>query len=202
VTAGFAVLGAGILSLTYLGLKDSPVHADPDRWGPLALAGREFVNDERCTKCHRTGGAANPLADTRLKRDAEWLLGHIPDPEIIAPGSRKPPAGGMRESQARSILSYMTKVRAGGDAPEPTGETRVAVLAYGAWCGSCHIIDGEGVKQGPDLTHAGKEHDAKWLREWISDPAAVDDLADMPAFNDRLSAEELTALANYLAARK
>ena len=202
VTAGFAVLGAGILSLTYLGLKDSPVHADPDQWGPLALAGREFVNDERCTKCHRTGGAANPLADTRLKRDAEWLLAHIPDPEIIAPGSRKPPAGGMRESQARSILSYMTKVRAGGNAPEPTGETRVAVLAYGAWCGSCHIIDGEGVKQGPDLTRAGKEHDAKWLREWISDPAAVDDLADMPAFNDRLSAEELTALANYLAARK
>ena len=64
------------------------------------------------------------------------------------------------------------------------------------------MIDGEGVKQGPDLTRAGEKRDAKWLREWISDPAAVDDLADMPAFNDRLTPEELTAIANYLAARK
>jgi ubiquinol-cytochrome c reductase cytochrome b subunit len=202
VTGGFAVLGAALISLTYLGLKDSPVHADPDHWGPLALAGREFIKDERCAKCHRIGGAANPLADTRLTRDPDWVLAHIPDPETIAPGTRKPPAGGMRESQARSILSYMTKVRAGGNAPEPTGETRVAVLAFGAWCGSCHIIDGEGVKQGPELTQAGKEHDAKWLRDWISDPAAIDDLADMPAFNDRLTPEELTAIANYLAVRK
>ena len=202
VAAAFTVLGAGIISLTYLGFKDSPAHADPSHWGPLALAGREFVKDDRCVKCHRIGAAANPIADTRLKRDREWLLAHVADPEVIAPGTRKPPPGGMRESQARSILSYLQKVRAGGSAAEPTGETRVAVLAYGAWCGACHIIDGEGVNQGPELTHAGHEHDAKWLREWISDPAAIDDLADMPAFNDRLTPEELTALANYLAARK
>jgi ubiquinol-cytochrome c reductase cytochrome b subunit len=202
VTGGFAILGAGILALTWLGLKDTPAHADPSHWGPLALAGREFVNDERCTKCHRIGGAANPIADIRVRRDTEWLLAHVADPEVIAPGTRKPPPGNMRESQGRAIAAYLQKTRAGGHAPEPTGETRVAVLAYGAWCGSCHIIDGEGVKQGPDLTRAGEEHDAKWLREWIADPAAIDELADMPAFNDRLSAEELTALANYLAARK
>jgi ubiquinol-cytochrome c reductase cytochrome b subunit len=202
VMLGLGVLGTAIFALTYLGLKDSPAHADPSKWGPLALAGREIVNDQRCTRCHRIGGAGNPIADTRLTRDREWLLAHIADPEIIAPGTRKPPAGGMREAQARAIVSYMQKVRAGGHAPPPEGETRVAVLALGTWCGSCHLIDGEGVDQGPDLTHAGKERDAKWLREWISDPAAVDELADMPAFNDRLKPEELTALANYLAARK
>ena len=202
VTGGFVLLGTVMATLTYLGLRDSPAHADPSNWGPLALAGREFVNDERCQKCHYVGGSANPIADTRLRKDREWLLAHIADPEIIAPGTRKPPPGGMRESQARSIASYLEKVRAGGSAPEPTGETRVAVLAFGAWCGSCHVIDGEGVSQGPDLTHAGKEHDAKWLRDWISDPAEIDELADMPAFNDRLTAEQLTALANYLAARK
>jgi ubiquinol-cytochrome c reductase cytochrome b subunit len=202
VGAAFVLLGAAVISLTYLGLKDSPAHADPSQWSPLALAGREFVQDKRCQTCHRVGGAANPMADTRLRRDGEWVLAHIADPETIAPGTRKPPPGGMRESQARSVLSYLQKVRMGGTAPKPTGETRTAVLAIGAWCGSCHVIDGEGVEQGPELTHAGKERDAKWLREWISDPAAVDDLADMPAFNDRLTEEELTAVANYLAARK
>lgn len=202
VAAAFTIVGAAVVALTYLGLKDSPVHADPSDWGPLPLAGRELVKDDRCVTCHRIAGPANPIADTRLRRDAEWLLAHIADPETIAPGTRKPPPGGMREAQARSIVSYLQKVRAGGWAPEPDGETRTAVLAIGSWCGSCHVIDGDGVEQGPDLTHAGKEHDARWLREWISDPAAVDDLADMPAFNDRLTDDELTAVANYLAARK
>jgi mono/diheme cytochrome c family protein len=178
------------------------VHPDPSRWGTLALAGREFAQDKRCESCHRIGGAANPMASMRLKRDAEWLREHVADPEIIAPGTRKPPPGGMSQSQGRAVASYMHKVRAGGGAPAIEGETRTAILVYGRWCGNCHVIDGEGVKQGPDLTRAGEKRDTKWLREWISDPEAVDELADMPAFNDKLSEEELTAIANYLAARK
>ena len=81
------------------------------------------------------------------------------------------------------------------------GETRVAV-------GPRQLVRGvprdrrRGGRAGSELTHAGKEHDAKWIREWISDPAAVDDLADMPPFNDKLTPEELTTIANYLAARK
>ena len=202
VVAAFALLGAAVVSLTYLGFKDSPAHADPSHWGTLALAGREFAQDQRCETCHRIGGAANPMADMRLKRDAEWLRAHVADPEVIAPGTRKPPPGGMSQSQGRAVASYMHKVRAGGVAPEVAGETRTAILVYGRWCGNCHIIDGEGVKQGPDLTRAGEKRDAKWLREWISDPEAVDELADMPAFNDKLTPEELTAIANYLAAQK
>jgi ubiquinol-cytochrome c reductase cytochrome b subunit len=202
IFAGFSVLGAGIIALTYLGLKDSPVHADPAQWGPMALAGREFAQDERCAACHRVGGAANPMADTRMRRDPEWLLTHVADPEVIAPGIRKPPPGGMNESQARAIVAYMHKVRAGVSAPEVTGEERTAVLVYGRFCGSCHRIDGEGVDQAPDLTRAGAEHDADYLRQWIADPEAMDPLTDMPAFYDRLSEEELTAIANYLAARK
>jgi cytochrome c553 len=127
---------------------------------------------------------------------------HVTDPEIIAPGTRKPPPGGMTQSQGRAIASYMHKIRGGTMAPSIDGEHKTAILVYGRFCGNCHMIDGEGVKQGPDLTRAGEKRDAKWLRDWISDPAAIDDLADMPAFNDRLTDEELTAIANYLAARK
>jgi ubiquinol-cytochrome c reductase cytochrome b subunit len=202
VVAAFALAGAAVVSLTYLGFKDSPAHADPSHWGTLALAGREFAQDQRCQTCHRIGGPANPMADMRLKRDAEWLRAHVADPEIIAPGTRKPPAGGMSQSQGRAVASYMHKVRGGGNPPEIAGESRTAILVFGRWCGNCHIIDGEGVKQGPDLTRAGEKRDAKWLREWITDPESIDDLADMPAFEDKLSPDELTAIANYLAARK
>jgi ubiquinol-cytochrome c reductase cytochrome b subunit len=202
VTAGFAVLGTGVAALTWLGFKDSPTHADPFQWGPMAIAGREFAQDQRCQTCHRIGGAANPIADSRLRKGPEWLLAHVADPETITPGARKPPPGGMTPSQARSILSYLRKVRAGGDAPAVTGEMRTVSLVYGRYCANCHTMDGEGGNQGPDLTRAGEKRDAKWLREWISDPEAVDELADMPAFGDRLTPEELTAIANYLAGRK
>ena len=203
VIGGFAILGAGIAALTYLGLKDSPAHADPSAFNPMALAGQEFVQDRRCASCHRIGGAANPMADTRLRREPEWLITHVQDPEVIAPGLRKPPPGGMTASQARSILSYLRRARAGGTQPaDVSPELRTASRVYGRYCANCHMFEGEGGDQGPDLTHAGKERDAQWLRDWITDPEAIDELADMPAFGDRLTPEELTAIANYLATRK
>jgi mono/diheme cytochrome c family protein len=179
------------------------VHADPSAFNLMAFAGQEFVKDERCATCHTTGGAANPIANTPLRKESEWLISHVQDPEVIAPGLRKPPPGGMTASQARSILSYLRRARAGGQQPAHVShEQRTAALVYGRYCANCHMFEGEGGDQGPDLTHAGKERDAKWLREWISDPEAMDELADMPAFVDRLTEEELTAIADYLATRK
>ena len=203
VTWVFAIVGAAIVLLTYLGFKDSPAHADPSRWTTLAIAGHEFAQDQRCQTCHRIGGAANPIADMRLRRGPEWLLAHVRDPETIAPGERKVPPGGMTASQAHSILSYMRKLRAGGGTPPPlAGETQTATLVFGRHCANCHVIEGEGGNTGPDLTRAGEKRDAAWLREWIADPEAIEPTADMPAFGDRLTPEELTTIANFLAARK
>ena len=203
VGAAFAIVGAAIVALTVLGFRDSPSHADPSHWGTLAIAGHEFVQDARCTTCHRIGGAANPIADTRLRKGPEWLLAHVADPETITPGSRKPPSGGMSPSQARAVLSYMRRIRAGGGTP-PTlsGEARTATFVFGRYCANCHVIDREGGNEGPDLTRAGEKRDVKWLHDWISDPEAVDVLANMPGFGDRLTPEEMTAISNFLAARK
>jgi ubiquinol-cytochrome c reductase cytochrome b subunit len=196
-----AVLATAAGTLTYLGLKDSPAHAEPGRFGPLAIAGAEFAADQRCAACHRTGGPANPVPEMRITKDHEWVLAHIRDPDTITPGSRRPPPGGMRESQARSVISYLQRLRAGGVAPSAV-EHKPGIVVFGAWCASCHIIDGEGVKNGPDLTRIGEKRDAKWLESWIADPEAVDENADMPGFADRLSPDELAAVAAFLAARK
>jgi ubiquinol-cytochrome c reductase cytochrome b subunit len=203
VTGSFAVVGTALVALTWLGLQDSPAHANPDDWGPIAIGGREVAADARCVTCHRSGGAASELATTRLRRDPEWLLNHVQDPEIIAPGVRTPPPGGMNTLSGYAVLAYMRKLRAGSTGPEVDTGVRTASRVFATRCASCHAIDGDGdPSAGGDLSHVGRKHDAKWLHEWITDPAAIDEMAEMPAFGDRLSPEEMSAIVAYLARRQ
>jgi ubiquinol-cytochrome c reductase cytochrome b subunit len=202
VTGGFALIGAGIIVLTYLGYQDTPAHADPSVWGPLPIAGQRFVSDERCQTCHVAGGAASPIAGIRIKHDPGWLIAHVRDPEVIAPGVRQPPPGGMSEGQARSIASYMRKARMGTPLPEVSADMLMASLVIGRYCASCHMVDGEGGSTGPDLSHVGSTRDAAWLRDWITEPEAVDPFASMPGFGDTLSEEEMRAVVELLSARR
>jgi ubiquinol-cytochrome c reductase cytochrome b subunit len=203
VTAVFLVIGLGVTGLTVMGLRDTPGHSASEGWNPLAVAGSEFVKDARCTSCHRSGGAASDITALAMLKDPDWLLSHVRDPQIIAPGLREPPSGGMSIGQAQSVLSYSRRVRAGKPMPPAMDrDTRTASLVIGRYCASCHMIDGEGSPGAPDLTHAGRERDAKWLKEWITAPDEVDPGANMPAFGNFLTAEQMDALVKYLAARK
>ena len=73
---------------------------------------------------------------------------------------------------------------------------------FARFCIGCHTIDGEGGKDGPDLSKIGEKHDAAYLQRLIADPEAVNPKAEMPSFETRLSAAELDAIATYLASRK
>jgi ubiquinol-cytochrome c reductase cytochrome b subunit len=201
VSGAFALLGMGVVSLTWLGLTDSPPEA-PEQWSPLAIAGREFARDERCTSCHRPGGLANILDETRMRKEPQWVLSHVRDPEVIAPGLRPPPQGGMSEAQAQSILSFMQEATGGEPAPAVSSGIRLASLTLGRYCATCHMIDGEGGNSAPDLTRVGSTRDAEWLRKWITSPESVDPFASMPPFGDTLTKEQMDAIVEYLAARK
>ena len=62
---GMAAIGAGVITLTALGLRDQPAGKRPDDWGLLPIAGLELATGERsgCRRCHVAGGPA-----ARLKR--------------------------------------------------------------------------------------------------------------------------------------
>ena len=156
---------------------------------------------EQVPEPHRPVVAAGILSAMRHIWSDSWgpRLAHFLLNTILA--LMDTPAGGMRESQARSVVSYLQRLRAGGVVPSRV-DYKPGIVVYGTWCVRCHIIDGEGVKTGPDLTEAGETRDAKWLQAWIADPGTIDAKADMPAFGDRLTPDELTAVATFLAARK
>jgi ubiquinol-cytochrome c reductase cytochrome b subunit len=187
--------------LTSLGLRDTPQATDLNRWAPLSLAGYQVAQDKQCQTCHREGGAANPVADTISRRDPDWLVGHIRDPQMIAPDLRPVPNGAMTEGQGRAVVAFMRRVRAGATPPAQIPNPG-AIAVYGRYCSTCHMIDGEGARIAPDLTHVGSRHDATWLHEWITDPTSVQFDATMPPFGDRLDERQMTDIVNYLASRK
>ena len=187
--------------LTSLGLRDTPASTDLNRWAPLSLAGYQVVQDQQCQTCHRAGGTANPIAETISRRDPDWLVAHVRDPQMIAPDLRPVPNGAMTEGQGRAVVAYMRRVRAGASPPAEIPNP-AAIAVYGRYCSTCHVIDGEGARIAPDLSHVGSRHDAKWLHEWITDPTSVRFDATMPPFGERLDERQMTDIVNYLASRK
>ena len=119
---------------------------------------------------------------------------------MIAPGLREAPAP-PTEREVSAMLAYIRRVSRGPYVPVPA-HTETVANVFARYCLGCHIVDGDGGKDGPELTHIGAKHDAPTLKGWIEDPEAVKPDTDMPAFGDRLSPEQLDAIAQYLANRK
>jgi ubiquinol-cytochrome c reductase cytochrome b subunit len=194
---------AGVLAvtiLTTLGWRDRPISAAGDQWSMREIGGRVIAGYSGCAKCHAETGLADPLEAIALSRGAEWIEGHASDPEMISPGLREPPIT-RSERELAAMVAYVRRV---SRQPYPGYPQNIetAAMVWARYCVGCHIIDGDGGKDGPELSKAGAEHDLPTLRTWIEDPEAVDPLAEMPAFGDRLSPEQLNAIASYLASRK
>ena len=202
VGAAFAALAIGMASLAYLAVKDARAEAPSAHQGLVALAGQALVQGSQCQQCHRPGGAASAIANLRPRRDPEWLAGHLADPEVIAPGVRPVPKGGPARGDIRAMVSYLRTLRAEPLPPDADPDAPAAALVFARSCSFCHRMDGEGGTAGPDLSHIGVRRDAEWLREWIRDPARIDVVASMPAFNRRLSDDDIGALSGYLSRRK
>lgn len=200
VTAVLAGL-ASVVALTALGWRDRPANAaPPDRWGIRAIGGRVFAANVGCARCHSDGGRADPLEGIAVARGPDWLTGHIVDPEMIAPGLREPPHV-LSERQVAAIAAYVNQLSL---QPYPgfPREIETVSAVFARYCIGCHKLDGDGGTEGPDLSKAGEKHDAAALRAWIADPESVNPEADMPAFADRLTAEQLDIISKYLAGRR
>lgn len=202
VVMGATLAGViAVVTLTALGWRDRPLSAAPaGAWSLRELGGRTFVERQQCARCHSDTGSADPLEGLTSSRGPEWLAGHVTDPEMIAPGLRVPPAK-VHEREVAAMVAYVRRLsRDRYPAVDPAVQTAAAI--YARHCIGCHVIDGEGGDDGPELTRIGGKHDMPTLRRWIADPEEVDPDAEMPAFAKRLTPQELDAIASYLAARK
>jgi quinol-cytochrome oxidoreductase complex cytochrome b subunit/cytochrome c553 len=204
---GFVLVGLAVATLTALGLRDAPTRFDPNVWGPQSIAGYLLAEgpDATCRRCHVDGGPGSPVRATRISRDDDWLLFHMADPVAIAPGARPSEPGiapVLDADEARAVLSYLRRLRAGADAPLVTAASARPLQTLGTRCVACHRIDGDGGAIGPELTHIGARRDAETIRQIITDPNDVYGDSMMPIYGPRLGPEVIAELAAYLAARK
>ena len=191
----------GVSMLTALGWRDRPVSAaGRDAWTLREIGGRILAQRAGCAKCHASDARADPLEQTPSTRGPDWIAGHVQDPEMIAPGLREPPAP-PSEREVSAILAYARRASRSPYVPVPAHMETVATV-FARFCLGCHVIDGDGGKDGPELTHVGSKRDIAFLRRVITDPESVDPDAEMPSFAKRLTAEEIGAVATFLATRK
>ncbi len=208
LTLAMLAIAAGVVVMTAMGIADLPTRYDPNDWGPRAVAGHQIVTapDNTCARCHVSGGPAADLAITRITKDEEWLLGHMADPVAIAPGVRSEedpsPAPQLTRFQAQSVLAYLRRIRAGAGVPQVNHEDRLAATTFSNMCVGCHKIAGEGGESAPDLSHVGSRRDAAGIKRVIKDPTSDFPDTMMPPFGERLSEQQINALAQYLARRR
>lgn len=208
VTLTMLAIGIGVAALTGVGLTHMPVKYDPNDWGPRAIAGRQLVTaaDNKCARCHVSGGPAAELAITRITKDEEWLLAHMADPVAIAPGVRSEsdaaPAPLMTRFQSQSVLAYLRRIRAGAAPPQVEGDDLVAANTFANMCAGCHKIAGEGGESAPDLSQVGRRRDPATIKRIIRDPTSEFPDTMMPPYGERLSDQQINALVQYLSKRR
>jgi cytochrome c oxidase cbb3-type subunit 3 len=128
-----------------------------------------------CARCHGidgSGGTGPPLARPRLRRAAD-PAGILAIVAGGVPGTAMMGAWSLSEREQQQVVAYVHSL--GERPPEalPGDPDRGQRVYASSGCATCHIVDGEGVGLGPDLTDVGVLRGKSHLRESVLDPAAA-----------------------------
>ena len=198
VLVGAGLFFLAVATLTMVGAMDQPARQG-DKWNHREIAGIALTATDRCTKCHKADGVAATIEGGRISRPQDWIKAHIADPEMVAAGLRDVPPNNERETEA--IVAAVGKLR-GGPAPVSSHEEVEMSMILQRHCLSCHVVDGVGSTTNDNLTHVGAKRNATEIAQRIANPKMLKPNSDMPAFETKLTADEIARLAAWLALHK
>jgi quinol-cytochrome oxidoreductase complex cytochrome b subunit/cytochrome c553 len=193
-----AVLVAAVTTLTVLGALDKPAPVSAE-WNVREQAGLVLMSSNTCTSCHNDKGVAGVIDPLRVSKPRDWIAGHLLDPQMIAPGLREAPAANEHDNNA--ILAALARGRSGA-MPVVSGDEAGAIVLFNRNCLRCHVIGPVGGDEGPDLNGVGARISEQNLVRQITTPKAVKPTGDMPSFEGKLTADEISALARWLSHRR
>jgi len=161
-----------------------------------------YFRQENCISCHvvgEHGTAVGPdLTRTAIHKDAAWMIEHFKRPSAIRPGTSMP-AIQLTDPQLNSLAAFLLKLNdrnatALENAPEFA--TQGALVYQANHCGSCHMVNGIGMRVGPPLNGLSKRESRSWVEDHFADPKKLVPGSIMPPY--KLSPRDLENLTTYL----
>lgn len=174
-------MSAALLLATLLQAAAMPPAADaPSPPATAAPSAEELAAGRRlfalhCAACHGVdgrGGRGASLARPKLRRVSDdKSLGEAIVNGI--PGTEMPSVWQLSEQEIARVVGYVRSL--GRVAPErvPGDAGRGRALYASRGCTACHVVNGDGGTQGPDLSDVGSRRGAAHLRESLLEPAAA-----------------------------
>jgi ubiquinol-cytochrome c reductase cytochrome b subunit len=211
--AAVVLAGIGWGGLTLAAVRSTPKEAQvvqvdysaPTDWlqlSPGEMAGIGYFRQENCISCHVIGEHGTPvgpdLTKTAIKKDAAWMIAHFKRPSAIRPGSSMPPIQ-LSDAQLNALASFLLKLNeqnatALDNAPDFAVEG--ALIYQANRCGTCHMVNGVGMKVGPPLNGLAKRQSRTWVMEHFLDPQKLSPGSFMPPY--KLPQRDLENLTSYL----
>jgi cytochrome c oxidase cbb3-type subunit 3 len=183
--AGFAnklsswVSGAVLSASLIVGWSARPVllpgqqKTPPVAWKSGPDHNAEALFRVNCAGCHgldaRGGGQGPDLTSGRVARGSEAVLMRT----ILkgVPGTAMP-ANDLTESETRMVIAYIRSLGAGAHTPVTGDREKGKALFLGKGsCSSCHMVNGQGGRLGPDLSDVGASRSVDYLTESIREPS-------------------------------
>lgn len=186
---------------------------------PLLRKGAELFMSKGCYGCHKVEGVSTgklgvELSEVGLKWGFDYLRESLEDPKANNIESIMP-AMPLTEDEMEALLIYLKSLNGenllGGPVghfvaakewkAERPGDVVVSVesgheVFERMACNACHMINGEGGQEGPDLSVYGLQRTKEWMIEHHINPRSLVGGSIMPDF--QYSESELEAIALYL----
>jgi len=211
--AALVVVALGLGGLTTAAIRTTPPSVANGDQGPIEawqeltpseLAGLGHVRKEKCATCHPIGGKGGKLGPelSKLpqKRTMKELAAFFKNPQQVRPGTSMPPVR-LTDAQLNDVASFVIKLDTGNvdfliEAPENV--TAGAVVYKNSRCGTCHLLNNQGIKLAPPLNGSAAKRGRKWIVEHFRDPKKLSPGSTMPPypFNEK----DMAAITDYLLA--
>src|SRR5882724_9089848 len=205
-----AVLGWTGLTVTAYATTPKPIVAaidfsQPTDWiqlSPVEMAGIGYFRQENCASCHTVGGGKQKigpdLADGGIHKTAAWMIQHFKRPAAMVPGSAMP-AIQLSDAQLNTLAAFLLKLNPrNAEALQlaPDFAVEGALIYQKNQCGSCHVVNGVGVKLGPPLNGLKRRRTQEWVEKHFQNPQALSAGSIMPSY--KFSPSDMRNIVSYL----
>ena len=175
----FAVLSSAVLAAAWT-IESAPAVGqgkeirNPVAGDPKAIQlGRAYFRT-RCGPCHGVdahGGAQGPdlISGQRVHGDSDADVYRIITQGVAGTAM---PANDLPDAQVWAIMAFLRAQSAVNHLPVPGSGARGKELFFGkANCSSCHMVNGQGGRLGPDLSRVGASRSIQFLTDSIRKPS-------------------------------